>query len=134
MKSVPRGQVMRARAGGSSSCGDGLRAARHRSKSTAITRASMSSVTPGIVAPRAPASLARLRAGVWLSDGVVGAMNTSQALIAAAIGRGGSVPSVARSSITASTASAPAAAAPSRSASPIARVPGRRSRARPRRA
>ena len=58
-------------------------------------------------APRAPASLARLRAGVWLSDRLVGAMNTSQAASAAAIGRGGSVPSVARSSIIASTASAP---------------------------
>jgi hypothetical protein len=39
----------------------------------------MSSVTPGIVAPRAPASFARLRATVWLRDLLVGAMNTSQA-------------------------------------------------------
>jgi len=82
----------------------------------------MSWVTPGIVAPRTPASLARLRAGVWLSERVVGAMNTSQALIAAATGRAGSVPSVARSSMIVRTASAPAAAAPSRSASPIPRV------------
>ena len=82
----------------------------------------MSSVTPGIVAPRTPASVARLRATVWLSDRLVGAMYTSHASSAAAIVGGGSVPSVARSSITASTASAPAAAHSSRSASPIARV------------
>ena len=84
----------------------------------------MSSVTPGRVAPRAPDSEARLRAGVWLSERLVGQMNTSQALIAAAIGRAGSVPSVARSSITASTASAPAAAAAVRRASPMSRVAG----------
>ena len=84
----------------------------------------MSSVTPGIVAPRTPCSLACLRAMVWLSERLVGAMNTSQAAIAAASARGGSVPSVARSSISASTASAPAAAAASRSASPIARLAG----------
>ena len=50
-----------------------------------------------------------LRACVCESDLLVGAMNTSAAASAAAIGGGGSVPSVARSSITASTASAPAA-------------------------
>jgi hypothetical protein len=61
---------------------------------------------------------------VWLSDLLVGAMNTSQAASAAASVGGGSVPSVARSSITASTASAEASAASSRSASPIARVAG----------
>ena len=92
------------------------------SKSTAITRASISPVTPGIVAPRAPASVARLRAVVWLSDRLVGAMNTSQSASAAASVRGGSVPSVARSSITARTASADASEASSRSASPMARV------------
>ena len=47
-------------------------------------------------------------------------MNTSLAASAAATAGGGSVPWVARSSITISTASAPAAAASSRSASPIA--------------
>ena len=47
-------------------------------------RASMSAVTPGIVAPRAPASVARLRALVCDSDGRVGAMNTSHAANAAA--------------------------------------------------
>ena len=84
----------------------------------------MSSVTPGIVAPRAPASQASRRASVWLSDLTVGAMNTSHAAIAAATGAAGSVPWSARSSITSSAASAPSVAAPSRSASPIARLAG----------
>ena len=124
VRSVPRGQETTAR----SDCVSSSATARERwailAKSTAITRASMSSVTPGIVAPRAPPSLARLRAVVWLSERVVGAMNTSQASSAAATGLAGSVPSVARSSIRARTASAPAAAAASRSASPIRRLAG----------
>ena len=85
---------------------------------------SISAVTPGIVAPRAPASVAFLRAMVWLSDLVVAATYRSQAPSAAAIGGDGSVPSVARSSMITSTASAPRSAAASRSDSPIARVPG----------
>ena len=47
-----------------------------RSKSAAMRRASMSAVTCGIVAPRAPASLAALRARVWEMDQAVGAMKT----------------------------------------------------------
>ncbi len=124
VKSEPCGQVRWASSACVESSATRCERPAIRSKSTAITRASMSAVTPGSVAPRAPDSDARLRAGVWLSERLVGAMNTSQALIAAAIGRAGSVPSVARSSIIASTASAPASAAPSRSASPIARVAG----------
>ena len=54
------------------------------SKSLPIRRASMSAVTPGIVAPRAPRSVAALRAVVCDSDGRHGAMNTSQAASAAA--------------------------------------------------
>ena len=41
--------------------------------SALITRASISSVTPGRVAARAPASVAALRAAVWESDWTVGA-------------------------------------------------------------
>ena len=81
----------------------------------------MSSVTPGSVAPRAPLSLAALRALVWLSERDVGAMNTSAAFSAAATASGGSCPSTSRGSMIVSTASAPASAAPSLSASPIAR-------------
>ena len=84
----------------------------------------MSSVTPGSVAPRAPPSLAALRALVWLSERVVGAMNTSAAASAAATAAGGSCPSTSRGSIVHSTASAPAAAAAERSASPTLRVAG----------
>ena len=124
VRSVPSGQVTCARVPASSSAATAPERAAIVSKSTAMTRASMSSVTPGIVAPRAPASVARLRALVWLSDRVVGAMNTSHAASAAAMLAGGSVPSVARSSITMSTASAPAARASSRSASPIVRMAG----------
>src|SRR6478735_7779121 len=58
----------------SSSAATALERAAIVSKSTAITRASISPVTPGIVAPRAPASVARLRAVVWLSDRLVGAV------------------------------------------------------------
>ena len=59
-----------------------------------------------------------------VSDRVVGAITTSDSRIAAAIWRGGSVPSVALSSISASTASAPRLLAPSRRRTPISRVPG----------
>ena len=58
--------------------------------SALITRASISSVTPGRVAIRAPASLAALRAAVWESDCTVGARTTSAAAIAAANAAGGS--------------------------------------------
>ena len=68
----------------------------------------MSSVTPGSVAPRAPPSLAALRALVWLSEREVGAMKTSAAASAAATAAGGSCPSTSRGSIVHSTASAPA--------------------------
>ena len=47
--------------------------------SALITRASISSVTPGSVAIRAPASDAALRAAVWESDWTVGARTTSAA-------------------------------------------------------
>ena len=122
--SVPRGQVIRARLPAVNSSAAALDRLAIVSNPTAITRPSISAVTPGIVAPRAPASVACLRAAVWLSDLVVAAMYRSQAPSAAAIGGGGSVPSVARSSMIASTASAPRSAAASRSHSPIARVPG----------
>ena len=82
--------------------------------SALMTRASISSVTPGSVAVRAPASVAALRAAVWESDWTVGARTTSAAAIAAAIGGGGSAAWEPRSAITASTASAPASCAVSR--------------------
>ena len=91
-------------------------------------------MTCGIVAPRAPRSVARLRASVWLSDFEAGTMNTSQAASASATGAGGSEPSVARGDMTVSTASPPAARAPSRSFSPSAcsgLVGDRRARPRP---
>ena len=47
--------------------------------SALITRASISSVTPGSVAIRAPASEAALREAVWESDWTVGARTTSAA-------------------------------------------------------
>ena len=78
--------------------------------SALITRASISSVTPGRVAIRAPASLARLRAAVWESDWIVGARTTSAAAIASATGPGGSAACDSRSCISATTASAPASA------------------------
>ncbi len=121
---VPCGQVIRATSPAVNSPAAVLDRRAILSKSTAITRPSISAVTPGIVAPRAPASVAFLRAVVWLSDLVVAATYRSQAPSAAAIGGGGSVPSVARSSMITSTASAPRSAAASRSDSPIARVPG----------
>ena len=69
----------------------------------------MSSVTPGSVAPRAPASLAALRARVWDSERRVGAMNTVAAASAAATAAGGSCPSTSRGSITQVTGSPPSA-------------------------
>ena len=87
--------------------------------SALITRASISSVTPGRVATRAPASVARLRAAVCESDCTVGARMTSAAAIASATVPGGSAPCAARSEITVSTASPPASAASALSASPM---------------
>lgn len=87
-----------------------------------MTRASMSAVTPGKVAPRAPLSLARLRAWVWESDLAVGARKTSARARAAARGAGSSLPWLGRSVMRASTASPPAASASARIASPSSRV------------
>ena len=64
VKSVPRGQVIRASRAPVRSLATSAERLAIWSKSPAIIRASMSSVTPGIVAPRAPASLAFLRATV----------------------------------------------------------------------
>src|ERR1019366_84358 len=63
-KSDPRGHVSRASSASPSSAATAWERDAIRSKSIAIARASMSSVTPGSVAPRAPASVARLRAAV----------------------------------------------------------------------
>ena len=92
--------------------------------SAPITRASISSVTPGIVAIRAPASLAALRAAVWESDWTVGAITTSAASIAAATVAGGSAAWESRSAITASVASAPSPWATIRIRSPSPSVTG----------
>ena len=92
--------------------------------SALITRASISSVTPGSVAIRAPASEAALRAAVWESDWTVGARTTSAARIAAATGPGGSAAWESRSAISASTASAPAR--PGLAAEPLAEPERRR--------
>ena len=93
VKSEPRGQVKRA----SPALLSRSASARERrwsvAKSHAIRRASMSSVTPGSVAPRAPASLAALRARVCDSERDVGAMKTSASLSAPATAAGGSAPS-----------------------------------------
>ena len=62
MKSLPRGQVTRASSASPSSSATRRERSVISGKSHAISRASMSSVTPGSVAPRAPASLAALRA------------------------------------------------------------------------
>ncbi|MCB0874901.1 MAG: hypothetical protein KDB46_01780 [Solirubrobacterales bacterium] len=92
--------------------------------SALITRASICSVTPGRVAIRAPASDAALREAVCDSDWTVGASTTSASLIAAAIVLGGSAAWVARSAISASTASAPALPASPRRRSPSPSVAG----------
>ena len=86
--------------------------------SALITRASISSVAPGRVAIRAPASVAARRAAVCESDWTVGARTTSAAAIAAATEAGGSAACEPRSVISAITASAP-----SLPASPRSRVP-----------
>src|SRR3954447_18526971 len=108
VRSVPRGHAILASLALSRSCATACERLFRRSKSIDMSRASMSAVTCGIVAPRAPASLARLRASVWLSDRLAGAMNTSHAASASATGAGGSEPSVGRGDITVRTASAPA--------------------------
>ena len=97
---------------------------RSPSMSALITRASISSVAPGRVAIRVPASLARLRAAVCESDWTVGASTTSAAAIASATVRGGSPACEARSVITARVDSAPASWASARIASPIGCVAG----------
>src|SRR5215207_2054384 len=118
VRSVPRGHVTCASSAlVSSSATRRLRAA-IVGKSHAMRRASMSSVTPGSVAPRAPASLAALRARVCESERSVGAMKTRAAASAAATAAGGSWPSTSRGSITVTTGSAPRLAATSRSTAP----------------
>ena len=92
--------------------------------SALITLASISSVTPGRVAMRTPASVAAFRAAVWESDWTVGARRTSAAAIAAATAAGGSAAWERRSPITARVASAPAASASPRILSPSAWVAG----------
>ena len=92
--------------------------------SALITRASMSSVTPGSVAARAPFSVARFRAAVCESDWTVGASSTSATAIASATVSGGSAACEARSDITVRTASAPTSAASPRSSSPMFCVAG----------
>ncbi len=92
--------------------------------SALITRASISSVAPGRVATRAPASVAARRAAVCESDCTVGARTTSAAAIAAATGAGGSAAWVARSVIRQLTASAPARPASARRRSPSPIVAG----------
>ena len=92
--------------------------------SAVITRASISSVTPGSVAIRAPASLASRRASVCESDLTVGQRTTSAFAMAAATGPGGSSPWTERSAISISIASAPARPASPRIRSAIPRVDG----------
>jgi len=72
--SVPSGQLTRAVVPAVSSLAIAFERAAIFSKSTAIARASISGVTPGIVAPRMPASVACFLVVVWLSDLVVAAM------------------------------------------------------------
>ena len=104
-RSLPRGQVIRASAPRVERARDRCAAPAQRRMSAPITRASISSVTPGIEATRAPASVAALRAAVWESDWIVGARTTSAASIAAATVAGGSAACESRSEITASVAS-----------------------------
>ncbi len=92
--------------------------------SALITRASISSVAPGRVAIRAPASVAALRAAVCESDCTVGASTTSAAAIAAATDAGGSAACEARSAIRHITPSAPTRPASPRSRSPSPIVAG----------
>ncbi len=123
-RSLPRAQVIRASAPESSAAATAAPRRRSSSISALITRASISSVTPGRVATRTPASLATLRAAVCESDCTVGARTTSAAAIAAATGRGGSAAWESRSAITARVASAPAASASPRIRSPSPWVAG----------
>ena len=81
---MPFASVMWASAARSSASATASPLRRSPSMSALITRASMSSVTPGSVATRAPFSLARLRAAVCESDWTVGARTTSAAAIASA--------------------------------------------------
>ena len=124
LRSEPFGQVIRASDPAVSSSAIARPFLRSPSMSALITRASISSVTPGSVAIRAPASVAALRAAVWESDWTVGASTTSAAAIAAAIGAGGSAACETRSAITLSTPSAPAAWASARRRSPRPCVAG----------
>ena len=117
-------QVIRASAPPSSSAQIASPRRRSSSISAPITRASISSVTPGIVAIRTPASLAALRAAVWESDCRVGAITTSAASIAAATVAGGSAACESRSAITASVASAPSPWATIRISAPSSSVTG----------
>ncbi len=97
---------------------------RRPSMSADITRASISSVAPGRVAIRAPASVAVFRATVCDSDCTVGQRTTSAAAIAAATASGGSVPDSARSAIRARMPSAPTRPASPRKRSPSPIVAG----------
>ena len=117
--SLPRGQLTCASSAAVSSSATRRERAAIAGKSHAISRASMSSVTPGSVAPRAPASLAALRARVCESERRVGAMNTCAAASAAATAAGGSWPSTSRGSMTVITGSAPERATAACSAAPI---------------
>ena len=84
----------------------------------------MSSVTPGRLAMRTPASLAAWRAAVWEIDWIVGASTTSASFIAAATTAGGSAAADSRSDITASVALAPSPWASIRISAPISSVTG----------
>ena len=122
--SVPRAHVRCAPSASRRRAATAWQRALIASKSALISRASRSAVTPGIVAPRAPPSLARLRAVVCDSDGRQGAMKTSAAASAAATVGGGSVPRSGLGGRIIRTASPPAARAACRSASPSAGVAG----------
>ncbi len=123
-RSLPLAQVIRASEPASSAAATAAPRRRSSAMSALITRASISSVTPGRVAIRTPASLAALRAAVWESDWTVGASTTSAAAIAAATGAGGSAACESRSEITARVASAPSPCASSRICSPSSSVAG----------
>ena len=93
-------------------------------RSAAITRASISPVTPGIEATRTPASVAARRASVWEIDWIVGAITMSTASIAAATARGGSAPCESSSEITARVACPPSPWALIRNSAPSSSVIG----------
>ena len=123
-RSEPFAQVIRASAPALSSAAIAPPLRRRPSMSALITRASISSVAPGRVATRTPASVAARRAAVWESDCTVGARTTSAATIAAATPAGGSAACEARSAIRQSTPSAPARPASARRRSPRPIVAG----------